>query len=156
MLGSVRDALFEHIVRIVVDRDVSEDVLQDTLYTIARRLPSLREPQWFRAWAYRIATRHAVRRSRREKFWVTAGRDEALATVEASDSTPRYDPRLHELLTASLSELPSASQLVVRMHYLDELTYAEISEALEIPIGTVKSRVAYGIASLRSRMAGNT
>jgi len=38
------------------------------------------------------------------------------------------------------------------MHYLHEMTYAEIAEALEIPRGTVKSRLAYGLAGLRSLM----
>jgi RNA polymerase sigma-70 factor (ECF subfamily) len=141
---------------LVDDRDIAEDVLQDTLYTIARRLPTLRDPQWFRAWAYRIATRHAVRRSRRETFWRTAERDETLAAIEATELPSRYDAEIHELLRTSISELPPASQLVVRMHYLDELSYAEIAEALEIPLGTVKSRIAYGIRSLRSTMAGQS
>jgi RNA polymerase sigma-70 factor (ECF subfamily) len=154
VLGSIRDALFAHIVRLVDDRDIAEDVLQETLYTIARRLPTLRDPQWFRAWVYRIATRHAVRRSRREKFWIAAEREETLATVEATELTALYEAELHQLLRNSISELPPASQLIVRMHYLDELSYAEIAEALEIPLGTVKSRVAYGITSLRSKLAG--
>ena len=156
MLGSVRDTLFAHIVRLVDDRDIAEDVLQDTLYTIARRLRTLREPLWFRAWAYRIATRHAVRRSRRERFWLTAEREETLASVEATELTALYEAELHQLLRDSISELPAASQLVVRMHYLDELSYAEVAEALEIPLGTVKSRIAYGIRSLRSTMAGQS
>ena len=44
---------------------------------------------------------------------------------------------------------------MVRMHYLDEMTYVEIAEALELSVGTVKSRLAYGLALLRRRLAGS-
>lgn len=83
LLLSIREPLFDHIRRIVGDGFSAEDVLQETLFTICRRLPSLREPKWFRAWAYRIATRQAVRRGRRERFWVEAERDEELISVES-------------------------------------------------------------------------
>ena len=57
--------------------------------------------------------------------------------------------RLPELLEA----LSPASGVVVRLHYLQGLTYAEIAEVLDLSIGTVKSRLAYGLASLRRTLA---
>lgn len=150
LLLSIREPLFDHIRRIGGDGFSAEDVLQETLFTICRRLPSLREPKWFRAWAYRIATRQALRRGRRERFWVQAERDEALSRVESVEATEPFEPELHEALADAVSGLAPASQLVLRMHYLHELTYAEIAEALEIPVGTAKSRAAYGLASLRT------
>ena len=153
ILTTVRAPLFAHIRGILGDGDVAEDVLQETLLTICRKLGTVREPQWFRAWAYRIATREAVRHGRRERFWINAERDEDLERVVATDPDELFEPELLELLREELPKLPVASQLVLRMHYLDELTYVEIAEALEIPAGTVKSRVAYGLASLRQRVA---
>ena len=46
-----------------------------------------------------------------------------------------------------------ASRLVVRMHYFDDLTITEIAEALELPVGTAKSRLAYGLKALRRTLA---
>ncbi len=45
--------------------------------------------------------------------------------------------------------LPPHAQIAIRMHYLQELSQQEIAEALEIPIGAVKSRIAYGLSALR-------
>jgi RNA polymerase sigma-70 factor (ECF subfamily) len=52
-------------------------------------------------------------------------------------------------LPAKLAALPAAAQVVLRLHYLQSLTQQEIAEVLEIPLGTVKSRLAYGLMCLR-------
>jgi RNA polymerase sigma-70 factor (ECF subfamily) len=109
----------------------------------------LRDPRWFRAWAYRIATRQALRRAKGERFWTDAAREETLETLREDSEVERFDPELIAALGEALDRVPRASQLVLRMHYLDELTYEEIAEALEIPSGTAKSRAAYGLRFLR-------
>ena len=48
-----------------------------------------------------------------------------------------------------LAELPPAAQIVLRLHFLEDMKLTEISEALEVPLGTVKSRLAYGLGRLR-------
>lgn len=50
-----------------------------------------------------------------------------------------------------VDSLPPASKTVIRMHYLEQMSFVEIGEALELPIGTVKSRLAYGLSVLRGR-----
>jgi RNA polymerase sigma-70 factor (ECF subfamily) len=60
-----------------------------------------------------------------------------------------FDGELIESLPDAIAKLSPASQIVLRMHYLEGLTYVEIAEALEISVGTVKSRVAYGLSGLR-------
>jgi RNA polymerase sigma-70 factor (ECF subfamily) len=64
-----------------------------------------------------------------------------------------FEPELVDRVPALIAALPPASQVVLRMHYLDAMTYTEIAEALEISIGTVKSRLAYGLRALRQRLA---
>jgi RNA polymerase sigma-70 factor (ECF subfamily) len=134
---------------IVDDNDLADDVLQETLLRVCRGLRSLREPAWVRAWAYRIATREAVRAARRER-----GRQRALVDdwndIPAPDcEEPVEDQDFLDELPARLAELPTRTRLVLRMRYLQALSQQEIAEALEIPIGTVKSRIAYGLALLR-------
>lgn len=155
MISSISGQLFDHIRRVAPDKFLTEDIVQETLYTICRRLPSLRDPRWFRAWAYRIATRQALRRGKGERFWTNASRDEALANLHEPDDPERFEPEVIAALGEALNSVPRASQLVLRMHYLDELSYSEIAEALEVPIGTVKSRAAYGLNFLRDRMGAN-
>lgn len=140
--------LYRHIRGIVADSDLALDILQEVMLLVARRLPSLRDPRWFRAWAYRIATREAVRRSRNHRWRSALHENEEAADLPgAGPLEPQTLTR--EELEQRLASLPPASETVLRMHYLDELSFVEIAEALEIPVGTVKSRTAYGLAALR-------
>ncbi|HEU4561874.1 MAG TPA: RNA polymerase sigma factor [Longimicrobium sp.] len=147
---ALQEPLFRHVHAIP---HTAEDVLQEALLTVCRKLRTLRDPRWFRAWAYRIATRLAVRRAKREHRWSDALRDDGLAALPAAEPEPRFDPELVAALPSALSAVSPASQLVLRMHYLDELTCPEIAEALEISVGTVKSRLAYGLAAMRKTFA---
>jgi RNA polymerase sigma-70 factor, ECF subfamily len=153
LLRLVQEPLYRHVLAIVPDPDVARDVLQDSLFTISRKLKTLRDPGWFRAWSYRIATREAIRTSRSEKRWKEALREEELAGVAAPESEDRFEPELLAALPSLLDSLSPASQVVLRMHYLEGLTHLEIAEALELALGTVKSRLAYGLARLRPELA---
>jgi len=153
LLRALQEPLYRHVLAIVADPHTAQDALQETLLAVCRKLGSLRDPRWFRAWAYRIATRTAVRRAQREHRWTDALRDDALATLPAAEPEPRFDPELIAALPAALDAVSPASRLALRMHYQDELTFAEIAEALELSIGTVKSRLAYGLAALRRSLA---
>ena len=71
---------------------------------------------------------------------------EQAGTVEADSP---FDRELIESIEERLAAVSPASQIVLRMHYLEGLTYVEIAEALEISVGTVKSRLSYGLAALK-------
>ena len=150
VLGALQSPLYRHILAIVRDPDDARDALQETLMIVARKLPSLREVQWLRAWAYRIATREAVRQSRGARRWREALRgEEALDALAAPDSGDSFDGATLADAPELLAALSPASEAVIRMHYIDGLTHVEIGEALEIPVGTVKSRLAYGLTAMR-------
>lgn len=153
MLRSLQEPLFEHIRAIVGDADQAKDALQDTLWRIARKLSSLRDPRWVRAWSYRIATREAVHRTHSEKRWTEALRGEAMNVLRVETVEPDFDPELIAQLASRIATLSPASQVVLRMRYLDGLSQAEIAEALEVPEGTIKSRLSYGLAALRREMS---
>lgn len=104
-----------------------------------------------RAWAYRIATREAVHRTHAEKRWNEALRGDDLNFLPAESQDEQFDGELVAQIRSRLDSLSPASQVVLRMHYLDGLTHVEIAEALEVAVGTVKSRLAYGIAALRRK-----
>ena len=153
LLRDHQQPLYRHVRAILRDPELAYDVLQATLLIVARRLRGLRDPRWFKAWAFRIATREALRAARRR------ARDRALFDEEAAiDLTaapaeaPACDPAWVRACDEALAALPPGAQLTLRLHYLEEMTLVEVAEALEIPLGTVKSRLAYGLARLRERM----
>lgn len=140
---------------IVQDDDVAADVMQESLLLICRRLGTVRDVQWVRAWAYRIASREAVRAARARRRRAMDGLDERVPDVAAPNAEDEaIDPALLAELPLRLAAVPPAAQIVLRLHYLQELTQPEVAEALEIPLGTVKSRIAYGLAVLRRDWRG--
>lgn len=149
LLRDFQAPLYRHACTIVGDPDLALDALQASLLLVARRLRSLRDPRWFRAWAYRVTTRESVHIARRR------GRDRRMfddgIEVETLDqAAPEEEAGGPPLQwTERLTELPPGAQVVLRLHFLEEMRLAEIAEALEVPLGTVKSRLAYGLARLR-------
>jgi RNA polymerase sigma-70 factor (ECF subfamily) len=73
--------------------------------------------------------------------------------VDEVAETPEVDEVDREQLAAAMAELPDEFRLVVLMFYFEELSYQEIAEQLEIPIGTVMSRLSRGKNHLRRRLA---
>jgi RNA polymerase sigma-70 factor (ECF subfamily) len=152
VLRLLQEPLWRHIHALVADADLADDVLQEVLWIIARRMSQLTDPRWFRAWAYRITTREALRRARAERRWRDALREETLAVLEMPEPDQLFDPEQIAATIAEIDALSPASALVMRLHYVDGLTLPEIAESLEIPAGTVKSRVAYGLTVLRKKV----
>jgi RNA polymerase sigma-70 factor (ECF subfamily) len=156
--GDVR--AFEHILRIIepglhryvariVGAGSADDVLQETFLRMWRGLKWLVEPNVFRAWAFRIATREAQRVLRRERGREAMRAGEAeLQVLEAQFR----DPAIRLDAERSLMQVTSMARLVLVAHYFEELTLEEISAATGAPVGTVKSRLASGLAHLRAIM----
>jgi RNA polymerase sigma-70 factor (ECF subfamily) len=65
---------------------------------------------------------------------------------------PKYEAELIDKIPDLLSAVSPASRAVLILHYLEELTLSEIAEILDISVGTVKSRLAYGLSLLRRRV----
>jgi RNA polymerase sigma-70 factor (ECF subfamily) len=154
LLRDIQVPLFRHVAYLLGSDEAAEDALQEILLTISRKLGGLRDPRWFRAWAFRIATRMAIRHARRLRSGYALVDLEHADELEApSEPDPPFDETELLRLRGALGEVPPASQLVLRMHYEHALTHVEIAEALGISIGTVKSRHHYGLQWLRRRMA---
>ena len=146
----VQDPLFRYIVTLVRDQHLAEDILQEVFIRIYRKLRWLREPEAFRAWTYQIASREAFRYLNRERRWSDQVRDEAtLTTLPAGEHDSEFPRELIESLPQLVDELSPASRAVVVLFYLHEMSLVETAAVLDIPVGTVKSRLAYGLASLR-------
>ncbi len=150
LFKSVQEPLFRYIFSVAREQHLAEDILQEVFIRIYRKLPWLREPRAFRAWTYQIATRETFRQLKDERRWTDQVTDEeALSTVPARTMETEFPPELTALLPEMVGNLSPASRAVVALFYLHELSLAETAAVLDIPIGTVKSRLAYGLANLR-------
>jgi|SRR5579883_2892784 len=151
ILIALQRPLFRYISRLLTRRETAEDVLQEVLFRICKKIVWLRDPELLRPWAFRIASRECFRQLRAEKRRGEEMLD--LDTLQAGGGEsipPEWEPRILDWV----DELPPASRAVIVLHYLEEMSLHEVAAVLEILPGTVKSRLAYGLARLRKHMAG--
>lgn len=134
------------------DADAADDVLQDALLLIYRKLGTLRDPRAFAAWARRIAAREVFRalRTRRAR---DRTHDELPPDLAADTGPTDAEDGLLERLPDLLRHVSPASRAVLALHYLDGLTLDETAAVLDLPPGTVRSRLAYGLTLLRRHLA---
>jgi RNA polymerase sigma-70 factor, ECF subfamily len=128
--------------------DLADDILQETSIQIFRKLPFLREPAVFHAWALRIASRIAIRHLKRAHRWQTLD-DSPLGTF-----TPNPDLGVppDAAFFSLLDHVSPASRAVLLLHYQHDLSLEETAAILDIPVGTAKSRLHYGVATLRKHL----
>ena len=128
--------------------DLADDILQETSIQIFRKLPFLREPAVFQAWTLRIASRVAFAALKRARRWQPM--------EEASLEPVVPDPNLGEPPDAAflslLEAVSPASRAVLLLRYQHDLSIEESAAVLDIPIGTAKSRLHYGVASIRKHL----
>jgi RNA polymerase sigma-70 factor (ECF subfamily) len=129
--------------------DLADDILQETSLQIFRKLPFLREPAVFRPWTLRIASRIAFSHLKRARRW------QPLDAAPLELLTPP-DSHLGEFsddaFLALLDHVSPASRAVLLLHYQHDLSLEESAAILQIPIGTAKSRLHYGVATLRKHL----
>ncbi|MEM6928558.1 MAG: sigma-70 family RNA polymerase sigma factor [Myxococcota bacterium] len=132
-----------------------EDAAQDVMATATRRLDTLRNPAHLEPWLFGITRRVLAAHRRRAwlRFWVAtpsglepdpgAGPEEAAVTRQRARQLQRW-----------LEKLPQAQREVVVLCALEERTGPAVAELLDLPLGTVKSRLRLGMARLRSLAEG--
>ena len=148
----VQRPLFHYIRGLVEDLSLAEDILQEVFIRIYVNLRWLREPELFRPWAYRIASRESFKRLKKERRWTEQVRgEEALADTPATSVSEPDFPITGDELAQFVAQLSPASRAVILLHYLHDMTIDEVAEVLGVSVGTVKSRLAYGLQSLRKR-----
>jgi RNA polymerase sigma-70 factor (ECF subfamily) len=133
----------------LVGIDLADDIIQEAALQIFRKLTFLREPAVFRQWTFRIASRIAFSQLKRARRWepLDAAPPESLAALD-----PYLEEPPDEAFLTLLDRVSPASRAVLLLHYQHDLSLEETAAILEIPIGTVKSRLHYGVSSLRKHL----
>lgn len=145
------EALYRYAYRLSGVSADAEDLTQETFGKALARLPQLREPERARAWLFRILRNlylHKVRDQKRHKVVPLDAVGELPGRGEAE--LPDIDPAK---LQQALNELDEAFRTPIILFYFEEFSYRDIAEQMELPIGTVMSRLARGKAYLKSRLA---
>jgi RNA polymerase sigma-70 factor, ECF subfamily len=143
--------LYATAYRIVRDRDLADEAVQKTLVQIWRELPSLRDPDRFEAWTYRLVLRFCLEDSRR-------ARREGVRQIAMDERTPSRsdaigDSDLRDQLNRALADLSLEHRTVVVLHHYAGVPLGEIAEILGVPYGTVGSRLHHATRSLRAALA---
>jgi RNA polymerase sigma-70 factor (ECF subfamily) len=141
------DRLYGLCRRMTGDPTDAADAAQEALIAIVRGLPAFDGRSAFGTWAYRVATNACLdelrRRRRRPEPGLPEGSAEIAAPLDLVEgSTTRID------LDKALQSLPADYRAAVVLRDLCDLSYEEIAQALQIPPGTVRSRIARGRAAL--------
>src|SRR5262249_42012792 len=138
LLRIIQEPLYGYISSLVGKRALAEDILQEVFILIYRKLRWLREPELFRPWAYRIATRESFKHLKRERRPAENIIDEsALAEIP----TPPRDALTDEFigsLPQLVSQISPASRAVIILHYLHEMPLGDIAAVMGVALGTVK------------------
>ena len=139
----------------MLEPSIAEDALQDTSFQIYRKLRWLREPTVFRSWAFRIASRIAFAHLARERRWRASDRDPEILNSIQDPVSLHWDYMSRARFTALLGQVTPACRAVLLLHYEEDLSLQEVAAILSIPLGTVKSRLQYGINILRKHLKEN-
>jgi RNA polymerase sigma-70 factor, ECF subfamily len=132
------------------DRDQAEDVAQEVFLGLHRHLAGIQSAAHAAHWLRKVAVQRAIdagrRRIRRPQV--------ALADVaEPVAETPRRDPMLGETLRKLIATLPETPRMVMILRYQEDLDPAEIGQAMDMPVATVKSHLQRSLALLREKLA---
>jgi len=131
--------LLYYVTKLLSDEHLAFDVLQEVWGAAFRGMRNLKEPRALRPWLYRIAhgivvdrIRHETSRERAEQAWA----EQAQAGEE-----PGFDANDAAAIHRALDEIDARHREVLVLHFLDNLSVAEIASVIGCPEGTVKSRI---------------
>ncbi|MEX2176002.1 MAG: sigma-70 family RNA polymerase sigma factor [Pirellulaceae bacterium] len=143
-------ALYRYAFRLCGCAAEADDLTQQAFLVAQQKLHQLREAERAGAWLYAVL-RSCFLKSLRKQRPVNAATVN-LEMEEVAEPTAAVEEFDRERLAAALNELPDEFRLVVLMFYFEELSYHEIAAQLEIPIGTVMSRLSRAKGHLRQRL----
>jgi len=144
LMAAHEDRVFAVCLRMLHDREAALDATQDTFITVFRKADRFAGRSAFSTWLYRVAVNTCydqVRRSRRHR---ADPLPEANDPADASAQDPFDSAELRPDLEAALAALPDEFRAAVVLSDLQGLALQTVAEILEVPVGTVKSRVFRG------------
>lgn len=151
LVDKYQRALFFHIAKLVKDREQIEDLVQEAFMKAFGNLKTYNTDYAFSTWLYRIATNHSIDYLRKRKLQ-TLSIDEPQKTkdgeleIQLPDESYITDRDIirkqrKQIIHNSIENLPDKYREVIRMRHMEEKSYQEIADILDLPLGTVKAHI---------------
>lgn len=157
-----QNKIFQHCYRMLGNMHEAEDIAQEAFIRAYVNIDTFDERRKFSTWLYRIATNLTIDRIRKRKpdYYLDAevkGTDglnmySQMSTKDPSPSEEVESIELQRYIHNEISQLPPKYRSIITLRYLEEFSLQEISEILDIPLGTVKTRLHRGREALRKRL----
>jgi len=144
LLDDALDRSFRLAAVILGDRDDAEDAVSDAALRAWQHVASLRDPEKFHAWFSKILV-NVCRDRLRQRHRPSIVADATPAVVDPFAASVE-----RAALRDALSTLTPEHRAVIALRYLEGMTAEQVAEQLDMPVGTVKSRLHYGLAELRA------
>ena len=154
LVEQYRDNVYRLAYRMCGNAYDADEAAQEAFVAAWRALPNFRGDAKFSTWLYRLTTNAAIDVMRREKRHQTVGDGEMVDVADDADSPQETVERTEqqEAVQKALSTLSEEYREVLLLRYMEELDYAEIAEVLQLPSGTVKSRINRAKAALKTAL----
>lgn len=153
LVDRYKDLVFALIARTIQDRSQAEDLAQEVFLRVHRGLPYFRGEARLSTWIFRIVANVCLQDQSRAKRTVSldamsgdGGRSVALPSTKDRQFG---DLELRDRLEKAIARLPANYRLLVAAHYLQGVQYQDLAEALELPLGTVKTQLHRAKQQLR-------
>jgi RNA polymerase sigma-70 factor, ECF subfamily len=156
LVGLYQDRLYNSLLRVVGDD--ADDIVQDAFVQAYLKLSSFRGNSAFYTWLYRIAFNLAMSHSRRDRKTASLDGLKDGWGSEPADKHPAPDAGMErqedvDLVHNALAELTTEYRTILVLREIDGCRYDEIAEILDLPVGTVRSRLFRARLALRDQMA---
>ena len=158
LVNRYKDRLLNFVFRYFNNREQAEDVVQETLIKLYTHASYYKNIAKFSTWLYTIAKNNALtelrknKRKRTDSLWTNEGKPIDIETKGDYLEKTVHNEIAVEALNRYLDEIPENFRIAVILRDFQELSYEEISKILEIPIGTIKSRINRGRIQLSEKM----
>jgi len=152
IVNQYQDKIFNFVIRTVKERELAEDITQETFIKAYKALASFNSEYAFSTWLYKIAANNCIDHFRKKRLKtysldtpITAKDGELYRDYpDNDDHTPEYKLIIKEKsiqIIDAINSLPKKYKEVILLRHTKDKSYEEISEELNIPLGTVKVRI---------------
>lgn len=150
LFSRYQQRLLHHAFKITDQHSVAQDIVQETSVVLIKRIHTLKDPAVFKSWIYRITTNKCRDWLRKQKRLSELPLENEHLPESCEDKSDQLTMMRH-----AITQLSADSQLIISMYYLEGMNIQEISSSLNLPAGTIKSRLYHARIKLKKLVDGD-